>query len=74
VAEKLAERGWVPDLIMSSDSTRTRQTLATMIEAVAGFGEADAHFRGSLYTVAALDGQMRKHLQARGADPDTGGQ
>lgn len=65
VAEMLAERGWVPDLIMSSDSMRTRQTLDTMIDAVAAFGAADAQFRGSLYTMAALDGQLRKHLQVR---------
>ncbi|BDA42868.1 Uncharacterized protein At3g52155, chloroplastic [Coccomyxa sp. Obi] len=63
VAQKLAERGWLPDLIMSSDSSRTRQTLSTMAEAVATFGTADTHFRGSLYTVAALDGQLRSHLQ-----------
>lgn len=63
VAEKLAERGWLPDLIMSSDSTRTQQTLETMSATVAAFGAADAHFRGSLYTFAALDGQLRAHLQ-----------
>ncbi|EIE24497.1 phosphoglycerate mutase-like protein [Coccomyxa subellipsoidea C-169] len=63
VAQKLAERGWLPDLIMSSDSSRTRQTLSTMAAAVAAFGEAVTHFRGSLYTVAALDGQLRQHLQ-----------
>lgn len=63
VAQKLAERGWLPDLIMCSDSSRTRQTLTTMANAVATFGSVDTHFRGSLYTVAALDGQLRSHLQ-----------
>ena len=63
VAEKLAERGWLPDLIMSSDSSRTRQTLSVMAATVAAFGAAATHFRGSLYTVAALDGQLRSHLQ-----------
>jgi phosphohistidine phosphatase SixA len=63
VAEKLAERGWLPDLIVSSDSTRTKQTLETMANAHPAFATADALLRGSLYTVAALDGQTRKHLQ-----------
>ena len=66
VAEKLASRGWLPDLIMSSNSLRTRQTLQAMAEAVAAFGAAETHLLGSLYTVAALDGQTLKHLQARG--------
>ena len=34
-----------------------------MTEAVATFGAAVTEFRGSLYTVAALDGQTRRHLQ-----------
>ena len=63
VAQKLAERGWLPDLIMCSDSSRTQQTLSTMADAIAAFGAVDTHFRGSLYTVAALDGQLRSHLQ-----------
>ncbi len=63
VAARLAEKGWLPDLIVSSNSTRTKQTLDTMAEAHPAFSEADTLFRGSLYTVAALDGQTRKHLQ-----------
>ena len=63
VAEKLAERGWLPDLIVSSDSTRTKQTLEIMADAHPAFATADTLLRGSLYTVAALDGQTRKHLQ-----------
>lgn len=66
VAAKLAERGWLPDVIVSSDSTRTKQTLAMMAEAHPAFQEAATLFRGSLYTVAALDGQTRKHLQVCG--------
>ena len=65
MAEKLASRGWLPDLIMSSNSLRTRQTLQAMSAAVAAFGAAETHLLGSLYTVAALDGQTLKHLQAR---------
>ncbi len=30
VAEQLAARGWLPDLILCSDSTRTKQTLQSM--------------------------------------------
>ena len=66
VAAKLAERGWLPDVIVSSDSTRTKQTLAMMADAHPAFREAATLFRGSLYTVAALDGQTRKHLQVCG--------
>ena len=42
---------------MSSNSLRTRQTLQAMAEAAAAFGAAETHLLGSLYTVAALDGQ-----------------
>lgn len=65
VTEKLVSCGWLPDLIMSSNSLRTRQTLQAMSAAVAAFGAAETHLLGSLYTVAALDGQTLKHLQAR---------
>ena len=65
MAELLASRGWLPDLIMSSNSLRTRQTLQAMSAAVAAFDAAETHLLGSLYTVAALDGQTLKHLQAR---------
>ena len=64
VARKLAQRGFLPDLILSSDSARTRQTLGAMADAEPAFGEAATSFRGSLYTVAALDGQTLRHLQA----------
>ena len=30
MAEQLAARGWLPDLILCSDSTRTKQTLQSM--------------------------------------------
>jgi phosphohistidine phosphatase SixA len=65
VARKLAQRGFLPELILSSDSARTRQTLGAMADAEPGFASAAACFRGSLYTVAALDGQTLRHLQAR---------
>lgn len=63
IAKRLLELGWVPDLIIASNSKRTKQTLDTMAETAANFSIADAHFLGSLYTVAALDGQTKLHLE-----------
>jgi phosphohistidine phosphatase len=63
VARKLADLGWRPDLIVGSNSRRTVQTLDAMAEAHGeAFGAADAHLLGSLYTVAATDGQTRQKL------------
>lgn len=62
-ARMLHEKGWLPEVVMSSNSERTRQTLEAMKEAVDAFRHAETHFRGSLYTIAALDGMTRKHLQ-----------
>jgi phosphohistidine phosphatase SixA len=36
VAQQLADLGWVADLVICSDSTRTRQTLEAMQEARIG--------------------------------------
>ncbi|KAK9830143.1 hypothetical protein WJX72_009966 [[Myrmecia] bisecta] len=63
VAVKLQQKGWLPDLIVCSNSVRTRQTLEQMRAVVRAFQAAVTHFRGSLYTVAALDGQMMRYLQ-----------
>eukprot|EP00878_Enallax_costatus_P003990 GHUV01004213.1.p1 GENE.GHUV01004213.1~~GHUV01004213.1.p1 ORF type:complete len:230 (+),score=55.38 GHUV01004213.1:387-1076(+) len=63
IAKRLLELGWIPDLIIASNSKRTKQTLDIMAEAAATFSTADAHFLGSLYTVAALDGQTKHHLE-----------
>lgn len=63
IAQRLTAAGWVPDLIIASNSRRTRQTLDAMAEAAEEMGAADAHFLGSLYTVAALDGQTKHHLE-----------
>jgi phosphohistidine phosphatase SixA len=48
-------------------------TLDAMAEADDALGGVDAHFLGSLYTVAALDGQTRAHLEEviRGVACDT---
>lgn len=63
IAKRLCELGWVPDLIIASNSKRTKQTLDTMAEAAAELSLVDAHYLGSLYTVAALDGQTKHHLE-----------
>ena len=62
IAVQLADRGWIPTLILCSDSVRTRQTLVCMGEAVSAFREADVLFLGSYYSIAAMDGQTAKHL------------
>mmetsp|Transcript_22152 Transcript_22152/g.48617 ORF Transcript_22152/g.48617 Transcript_22152/m.48617 type:complete len:298 (-) Transcript_22152:171-1064(-) len=63
-ASRLRDLDWLPELILCSDSMRTKETLDTMIEVEPSFGTAEIHFLPSLYTVAALDGQTRNHLQA----------
>lgn len=62
VAEQLLAGGWLPEVVVCSNARRTRQTLDAMQGAVPELAEADAHFLGSLYTTAALDGQTRGHL------------
>jgi hypothetical protein len=115
VAQQLADLGWVADLVICSDSMRTRQTLEAMQEARVGLEvgavkfplsrhttssdsalfsqssrapagalesvtigacylpcwlqSAKVHLRGDLYTIAALDGQTRSHLQVQYPDP-----
>ena len=66
MAKQLQEHGWLPSVIMCSNSLRTQQTLDSMKDAVDALCTAEAHFRGSLYTIAALDGQTRRHLQVLG--------
>ena len=63
IAKRLAATGWLPDVILASNSRRTKDTLDAMTEVISQLAEADAHFLGSLYTVAALDGQTRSHLE-----------
>ncbi len=46
VAAALAERGWVPELVVSSDSARTRETWAGMAPAL---GEPEVVFTERLY-------------------------
>ena len=47
VGAELAARGWVPDVVLSSDSTRTRETFTRMKDAL-GF-EGNVEFLPSLY-------------------------
>jgi phosphohistidine phosphatase SixA len=63
IAQKLQDLGWLPDLVLASNSKRTKQTLDHMSKLWQELGEVDSHFLGSLYTVAALDGQTRSHLE-----------
>ncbi|XVF28101.1 hypothetical protein REPUB_Repub14bG0165600 [Reevesia pubescens] len=63
VSQKLRHMGWIPQLILSSDALRTRETLNIMQEQVRGFLEAEVHFISSFYSVAAMDGQTAEHLQ-----------
>ncbi|CAA6670137.1 unnamed protein product [Spirodela intermedia] len=55
--------GWIPELILSSDATRTKETLHLMREHAACFLEAKVRYVPSFYSVAAMDGQTAEHLQ-----------
>lgn len=63
VSQKLLQLGWIPQLILSSDATRTRETLNIMQEQVADLLNSEVHFIPSFYSIAAMDGQTAEHLQ-----------
>lgn len=63
IAEQLASTGWLPEVLISSNAVRSRETLEAMREALPALDYADIHFLGSLYTISQLDGQTRAHLQ-----------
>ncbi|KAF2311921.1 hypothetical protein GH714_027397 [Hevea brasiliensis] len=63
VSQKLQQLGWIPQLILSSDATRTRETLKIMQEQVTDLLDAEVHFIPSFYSIAAMDGQTADHLQ-----------
>ncbi len=65
IARLLQEKGWVPDVVLASNARRTKQTLEEMSNVMEGLGDVDTHLYGSLYTVAALDGQTRQHIEVR---------
>ncbi|KAH7660297.1 Histidine phosphatase superfamily clade-1 protein [Dioscorea alata] len=64
VAHKLEQMGWIPEVILSSDATRTKETLQILQETAIGFSEAEVYFIPSFYSVAAMDGQTAEHLQS----------
>lgn len=66
VAAKLAERGWAPDFVLSSDSRRTRETWELMAEIFAK--PPSCTFRAELYhgdreAVAKLACEALRHHQ-----------
>ncbi|GJM99746.1 hypothetical protein PR202_ga16875 [Eleusine coracana subsp. coracana] len=63
VSDKLQEMGWIPELVLCSDATRTKETLKILQEHVQGLSEAVVHFIPSFYSIAAMDGQTAEHLQ-----------
>ncbi|KAF5832652.1 hypothetical protein DUNSADRAFT_11397 [Dunaliella salina] len=63
IAHELKKAGWEPDLVLASNSKRTKQTLHEMSKVMESLEDVDTHLMGSLYTVAALDGQTRQHMQ-----------
>ncbi|XP_028758568.1 uncharacterized protein At3g52155, chloroplastic [Neltuma alba] len=63
VSRKLQQLGWIPELILSSDAVRTKETLKIMQEQVRELLEAEVHFVSSFYSIAAMDGQTAEHLQ-----------
>ncbi|WOL17233.1 hypothetical protein Cni_G26022 [Canna indica] len=63
ISIKLQQIGWIPELILLSDATRTKETLQIMQEHAQGFSEAEVYFVPSFYSIAAMDGQTAEHLQ-----------
>ncbi|CAK7323391.1 unnamed protein product [Dovyalis caffra] len=63
VSQKLQQLGWMPQLILSSDALRTKETLRMMQQQVPDFLDAEVHFISSFYSIAAMDGQTADHLQ-----------
>lgn len=62
VAEKMKSLGWIPDIVMSSNSLRSKQTFEGMKSVIEEMNMADLHFLGSLYTQSQLDGHTLPHL------------
>ncbi|XP_074570998.1 uncharacterized protein At3g52155, chloroplastic [Curcuma longa] len=63
ISNKLQQMGWIPELILSSDAARTKETLQIMQEHAQEFSEAEVYFMPSFYSIAAMDGQTAEHLQ-----------
>ncbi|XP_010539948.1 PREDICTED: uncharacterized protein LOC104813862 [Tarenaya hassleriana] len=63
VSQIICRLGWVPQLILSSDAARTRETLRIMQDQVGLLMEVEVHFIPSFYSIAAMDGQTAEHIQ-----------
>lgn len=63
IASKLEKHSWMPELILCSDSQRTRETLEIMQAHYGDLTDAEVRFLGSFYSVAAMDGQTAQHIQ-----------
>ncbi|GAX79009.1 hypothetical protein CEUSTIGMA_g6449.t1 [Chlamydomonas eustigma] len=63
LARMLQARGWIPDVVLASNAKRTKQTLEEMTSVMTDLSDVDSHLYGSLYTVNALDGQTRQHIE-----------
>lgn len=63
LAALLRAKGWVPDLLLASNAKRTKQTLEEMEGVIEELKDVDTHLFGSLYTINALDGQTRQHIE-----------
>ena len=66
VGERLAELGWIPELVISSDATRTRQTWEGVATA---FERVRTHFLPSLYGAGVPE--VKAALAEVGADVGT---
>ena len=61
---RLAARGCVePQLVLCSDTTRARQTLAVLTTEAPTLAAAPTRFLASLYVAAAMDGETARHLR-----------
>ena len=60
-------------MVICSNALRTRQTYDVLRQELPELEDADSHFHGSLYTVAALDGQTRARLTVSGRGGRAGG-
>lgn len=54
---------FAPDVVLCSNSARSRETVDVMSRANAALKSAPAVYLGSLYHFASLDGQMATHLR-----------
>ncbi|KAF9664307.1 hypothetical protein SADUNF_Sadunf16G0004700 [Salix dunnii] len=63
VSQKLQQLDWIPQLILSNDALRSKETLRIMQQQVPDFLDSEVHFISSFYSIAAMDGQTADHLQ-----------